>query len=194
MRPVCGSHGVLRSGACSKARSRPGAYAWVMAELSWSVSAMIDATERLRKASGRDLLEALALVSEAVWWINLVEATVIRISQAAYDRALMNLGPAERRATEGTFAGLRFVRNWLGYHADPADFIQPAQNEDGGQAPVTAWTWTFLAAPELGEMSPRNRQADAVRYRQYCKYLARKPIGETITCAVAFLNDITPLS
>jgi hypothetical protein len=162
-----------------------------MVELSWSVSAMNDATGRLRKAAGRDLPEALALVSESVWWINLVEATVMRTSQAAYDQAMANLGPAERRATEGTFAGLRFVRNWLGYHADPADFIRPGQDEDGGEAPVTAWTWTFLPAPELGAMSPRNRQADAVRYRQYCKYLARKPISETITCAVAFLNDIT---
>jgi hypothetical protein len=163
-----------------------------MAELSWWVSAMNDATERLRKASGRDLPEGLALASESVWWINLVEATVMRTSQAAYDQALTNLDPAERRATEGTFAGLRFVRNWLGYHADPADFIQPGQNEEGGEVPVTAWTWTFLAAPELGERSPRNRQADAVRYRQCCKYLASKPISETITCAVAFLNGVAP--
>jgi hypothetical protein len=27
------------------------------------------------------------------------------------------LGPADRRATEGTFTGLRFVRGWIGYHA-----------------------------------------------------------------------------
>jgi hypothetical protein len=163
----------------------------VVAELSWSVSAMNDAAERLRKASGRDLPEALALVSESVWWINLVEATVMRTRQAAYDQALTNLGPAQRRATEGTFAGLRFVRNWLGYHADPADFIQPGQDKGEGEVPVSAWAWTFLPVPGLGAMSPGNRQADAVRYRQYCKYLARKPISETITCAVAFLNDIT---
>jgi hypothetical protein len=60
----------------------------MMAELSWSVSAMNDATERLRKAAGRDLLEALALVAEAVWWVILVEATIMRTSQAAYDQAL----------------------------------------------------------------------------------------------------------
>jgi hypothetical protein len=27
------------------------------------------------------------------------------------------LGPADRRATEGTFTGLPFVRGWIGYHA-----------------------------------------------------------------------------
>jgi hypothetical protein len=60
-----------------------------------------------------------------VWWVILVEATVMRTSQPAYDQALANLGPAERRVIEGIFTGLRFVRNWLGYHADPADFILP---------------------------------------------------------------------
>jgi hypothetical protein len=29
--------------------------------------------------------------------------------------------PVERRATEDTFAGLRFVRNRMGDHVDPAD-------------------------------------------------------------------------
>jgi hypothetical protein len=118
----------------------------------------------LRKAAGRDLPEALALVAEAVWWVILVEAIVMRTSQAAYDQALANLGPTERRVIEGIFTGLRFVRNWLGYHADPADFVLPGQDEDGGELPVASWTWTFLPAPELGAVSPRSRQAGAVTF------------------------------
>jgi len=88
--------------------------------LSWSISAMNETTERLCKASGIDLPEALALVSECVWWVTLVDATMIRYHQAAYDHALASRSPDQRRCTEGNFAGLRFVRNCMGYHADPA--------------------------------------------------------------------------
>jgi hypothetical protein len=38
---------------------------------------------------------------------------------------------AERAAIEGAFAGLRFVRNQMGYHVDLADFIQPEQHHRG---------------------------------------------------------------
>jgi hypothetical protein len=158
--------------------------------LGWSISAMNGSVDRLYKAAGTDRPEALAIVTESVWWVTLVEASIQRSDQAAYNHTLLNLGPAERRAAEGTFIGLRFVRNWLGAHADPANFIQPEHDDDGGVAPVAAWTWTLLPTPELGKVSPRDRHADAVRYRDYCTYLARKPVGETITSAVAFLADV----
>ncbi len=157
--------------------------------LSWSVSAMNDTIQRLCKATGIDLPEAVALVSESVWWVTLVDATMIRYHEAAYDRALASLA-AERRATEGTFTGLRFVRNRMGYHADPADFVQPRRDPDGGEAPVAAWTWNPLPAPELGTVSPGGRRWEVARYQHYGAYLARKPLGETITRAVTFLNDL----
>jgi hypothetical protein len=56
--------------------------------LSWSVSALADTAERLCKAGNMNLPEALALVSEAVWWVTLVDATMIRYHHDAYDRAL----------------------------------------------------------------------------------------------------------
>ena len=160
--------------------------------LSWSVSAMNDTIQRLGKATGIDLPEALALISESVWWVTLVDATMIRYHEAAYDSALASLGPAGRRVTEGTLTGLRFVRNWMGYHADPADFIQPRQDPDGGEAPVAAWTWNPLPALELGAGSPRGRGWEVARYQHYGVHLARQPVGETITRAAAFLNDISP--
>jgi hypothetical protein len=95
--------------------------------LSWSLSALNDTTQRLRKATGMDLPDALAIVSESVWWVTLVDATMFRYHQGAYEHAFGRLSPAGRHATEGTFAGLRFVRNWMGYRADPADFIQPGK-------------------------------------------------------------------
>jgi hypothetical protein len=30
-------------------------------------------------------------------------------------------------AAEVRLEGLRLVRDWMGYHADPADFVQPRQ-------------------------------------------------------------------
>lgn len=159
--------------------------------LRWSVSAMNGSIGRLYKATGTDLPEALAIVTETVWWVTLVEASLQRSSQAAYNHTLLSLEPAERRTTEGTFVGLRFVRNWLGAHADPANFVHAQHDDDGDEAPVAAWTWTLLPTPELGKVSPRDRHADAVRYRDYCTYLARRPIGESITSAVTFLADIT---
>jgi hypothetical protein len=154
---------------------------------------MNDTIERLGKASGIDLPEALALVSESVWWVTLVDATMIRYHEVAYDRALASTIPAERRATEGTFSGLRFVRNWMGYHADPADFIQPQPDPDGGDAPVAAWTWSPLPALELGAVSPKGRRWETARYRHYGVYLAHQSVGETITRAGAFLNGIIPV-
>ena len=162
--------------------------------LSWSLSALNDTTQRLGKATGMDLPDALALVSESVWWVTLVDATMIRYHQGAYEHALGRLSPAGRRATEGTFAGLRFVRNWMGYHADPADFIQPGQDDDGHETPVAAWTWNPLAAVELGTVSSKGRAWETARYRHYCAFLARRPIGETIALTAAFLTAVSPPS
>ena len=155
---------------------------------------MDDTAQRLGKAADLDLPDALVLISEAVWWVTLVDATMVRYHQAAYDRSLVSLSPAERRVTEGTFAGLRFVRNWMGYHADPADFVQPGQDLDGDDAPVAAWTWSQLSNLDLGTVSPKGRDWETARHRHYCAYLVSKPIGETITRAATFLDNITSVS
>ena len=46
--------------------------------LSWSVCALEDAVNRLCKAGIVSLPEALAEISEAVWWVTLVDATMVR--------------------------------------------------------------------------------------------------------------------
>ncbi|MCW2929298.1 MAG: hypothetical protein JWM19_260, partial [Actinomycetia bacterium] len=53
--------------------------------LSWSAAAMGDAARRLGEARGLDLPQALAVVSEAVWWVTMVDATVVRYHPDAYD-------------------------------------------------------------------------------------------------------------
>jgi hypothetical protein len=102
------------------------------APVNWSITALEDTTARLCKARSMPLPEVLAIISEAVWWVTLVDSTIIRYHHDIYDRTLAQMGPAERRVIEGTFAGLRFVRNTIGYYADLADFIQPQPGAGAG--------------------------------------------------------------
>jgi hypothetical protein len=100
--------------------------------LDWSIIAMRDATERVlrRRTSGGP--QAFALISEAVWWVTIVDATLVRYHLDTYNAVLAAQAAPERVMIEGTLAGLRFVRNRMGYYADPADFIQPRQSRSAG--------------------------------------------------------------
>ena len=155
--------------------------------LSWSAAAMGDAARRLGEARGLDLPQALAVVSEAVWWVTMVDATVVRYHPDAYDQVLAGLDPAHRRAAEERLGGLRFVRNWMGYHADPADLVCPGQAPGGGDLPVAQWTWAAVPAPAAGA-APRARQWEMARYRHYRARLAGHPVGHAIGHAIAFLS------
>jgi len=150
---------------------------------------MGDAARRLGEARGLDLPQALAVVSEAVWWVTMVDATVVRYHPDAYDRVLAGLDPSRRPAAEETLGGLRFVRNWMGYHADPADFVRPQQAAGGGDMPVAEWTWEPVPAPAAGP-APQAREWEMGRYRQYRARLAGQPAGRTVGAAVAFLSRL----
>ena len=52
---------------------------------------MNGSVDRLYKATGTDLPEAVAIVTESVWWVPLVEASIQRSSQAAYNHAQAEL-------------------------------------------------------------------------------------------------------
>jgi hypothetical protein len=100
--------------------------------LDWSIIAMRDATDRVlrRRTSGGP--QAFALISEAVWWVTIVDATLVRYHHDTYNAVLAGQAAPERVMIEGTLAGLRFVRNRMGYYADPADFIQPRHGRSAG--------------------------------------------------------------
>lgn len=161
------------------------------AALAWSVAAVADSARRLADARALDLTHALALVSEAVWWVTIVDATMIRYHRQAYDRTLAVLDPAARRAVEETFAGLRFVRNQMGYRINPADFIEPQPGlSDTGNVPVASWTWKPVPAPPPGTVLPRSREWVASRHRAYLAQLAGRPVGEVTARAAAFLGQV----
>jgi len=133
-----------RSGRGGPSGLRNQAPGWQIGEtaLGCSVTAMAETVQRLSSAAAMDLPQALAVIGEAVWWVTIVDATMIRYHRGAYDHALAALDPAARQAAQATFAGLRFVRSQMGYRADPADFIQPQPIQGGTEyAPVANWIW-----------------------------------------------------
>ena len=155
--------------------------------LGWSITAMRETAGRLLRATDWDRANGFAVISEAVWWVTLVDATLMRYRPGIYSGILASQEAAQHRITEDTFAGLRFVRNRMGYDTDPTDFVQPLDSRPAA-ARIAAWTWRPLPEPALASLTPRARDWEMARYRAYQAQLAGQPIGETFNQATAFLN------
>jgi hypothetical protein len=157
--------------------------------LDWSITAMRDATGRLLRVRAWDRPRAFAVISEAVWWVTIVDGTMLRYDPGAYDGVLAGHGLAERRLIEGTFAGLRFVRNQMGQDVDHVDFIHPEAGRSGrGDGRITNWTWKSVPEPTLASLPPRGQAWERTRYRAYEARLAGHPVGEVFGRAAAFLK------
>jgi hypothetical protein len=74
----------------------------------------------------------------------------------------------------------------MGYHADHADFIEPAIDEAGCDAPITEWTWRSLPEPAVATLLPRGQEWELSRYQAYQDLLAGHSIGETFGRTVDF--------
>jgi hypothetical protein len=167
--------------------------------LDWSMSAMRDVTGRLLRVPARDRARLFAVISEAVWWVTIVDATLVRYHTDTYDGLLTCRPPEDRQMIEETLAGLRFVRNRMGQYLDPADFIQPAEGRSGaGDGRIMASRWKSVPEPVL-VLLPSPRQAwEMTRYRAYEAQLAGHSVGETFELAAAFLKlaaaEATPIT
>ena len=155
--------------------------------LDWAITAMRDATGRLVRVTGRDRPRAFAVISEAMWWVTIVDATLVRYHPDTYDEVMAGQPAVERRLIEGTLSGLRFVRNRMGRYLDPADFIQPAQGGGPGEGGIMAWTWKSVPRPAVASLPPRGQAWEMTRYRTYEARLAGHTVGETFERAAAFL-------
>jgi hypothetical protein len=158
--------------------------------LDWSGAAMLDATQRLARERVPGRRHAYVIISEAVWWVTIVDATLVRYHPDTYDAVLAAQPAAERGLTEGTLAGLRFVRNEMGYYTDHSDFVQPSDDPDGRQgrgAPVSGWTWRPLPGPGLTQLPPPRQEWEMARYREYQAHLAGRTMGEVFGRAASFL-------
>jgi hypothetical protein len=127
------------------------------------------------------------VISEAVWWVTMVDATLMRYHPDIYGGVLARQDAAQRRITEDTFGGLRFVRNRMGYDTDPAEFIQP-RNSGAGAGRIAAWAWKPVPEPALASLTQRAREWEMTRYRAYQAQLAGQTVGETFGRAAAFLQ------
>jgi hypothetical protein len=160
--------------------------------LNWSISAMRDTVERLPRVRAWNRPRAFAAIGEAVWWVTIVDATLVRHHPDTYDGVLAGLTLAERQLIEGTLAGLRFVRNRMGHEVDHVDFVQPQASRPGPDAGrITAWTWKSLPEPALGCLPPRSQAWELTRYQEYQTHLADHAIAETFGRAAAFLKMTT---
>jgi hypothetical protein len=155
--------------------------------LGWAIAAMLDINDRLQRAGGWDRGDGFAAIGEAVWWVTMVDAALVRYHLDAYSDVLAGQDAEQREMIEDTFGGLRFVRNQMGYNAGPADFIRPLDSCPGADAPrIAAWTWRSL--PEPVPASPAGQAWVLSRYRAYQHQLAGRRIGDTFNQAVAFLS------
>jgi hypothetical protein len=164
--------------------------------LDWSITAMRDATGRLAQVTGRHRSRAFAAISEAVWWVTIVDATLVRHHPDTYDAVLGGQPAPERQLIEGTLGGLRFVRNRMGLYLDPVDFVQPGEPGEpgepreaaGGDGCVLAWTWKPVPEPTVASLPPRGQAWELTRYRSYAGRLAGHPVGETFARSAGFLE------
>jgi hypothetical protein len=154
--------------------------------LVWSITAMSDATDRLPLVRAWNRARAVAAIGEAVWWITIVDATLVRHHPDAYDTVMEGQTPAQRQLVEGTLTGLRFVRNQIGDEADLAEFIEPGP--DAAEGRITGWTWKPVPEPALASLPPRGQAWERTRYQAYQAQLAGNTIGETFDRAAEFLK------
>jgi len=157
--------------------------------LVWSITAMSDATERLGRVRAADRPRAFAVIGEAVWWVTIVDATLVRHHPDVYDSVMTGQTPAQRQLVEATLTGLRFVRNRIGDGADLAEFIEPGKAGPGaGEGRITGWIWKPVPEPALGSLPPRGQAWEMTRYRAYQAQLAGHTIGATFGRAAEFLK------
>jgi hypothetical protein len=162
--------------------------------LDWSVTAMRDTTKRLLRARSLDRPAGYAMVTEAVWWCTMVEATLVRYHPDARAAALSRRDAAGRQVIEDTFAGLRYVRNQMGYKADPGDFVEAAESDGRPGGQVAAWTWKHIPRPGISGLPGPAREWELTRYLAYQAALADRGIGDTFSQAADFLAETAGIS
>ena len=157
--------------------------------LEWSITALLDTTERLHRFRAWDRRRACAVIGEAVWWVTMVDATLVRHYPDIYDETLACQTRAERRLIEETLTGLRIVRNQMGHGVDLLELIQPEASSPGaGAGRIAAWAWKSVPEPMLAFLPPRGQAWEMSRYHAYQAQLAGRTIGEIFGRAATFLK------
>lgn len=155
--------------------------------LAWSLTAMSEATGRLPAVKVWDHSQAFAAIGEAVWWITMVDATLVRHHPRLYDAVMAAMAPAERASVEQTLAGLRFVRNWLARGGGLGEVIDTSRAGSTASRRITGWRWKRIESPALASLPARGQAWERARHRAYQACLADRTIGQTFGRVVASL-------
>jgi hypothetical protein len=155
--------------------------------LAWSLLALRDTTQRLAELTVTEPCQGFTIIGESVWRVTIVDATLVRYYPGAYEQILGSQEPLQRQVTETTLAGLRFVRNQMGYTDPPSAFIQPAGAIScSTRSRVAEWTWKeIISPPPASPAGPASWEMD--RYQAYQAQLAGHAIGGTFQLTTAFL-------
>ena len=119
--------------------------------------------------------------------VTIVDATLVRHHQGAYDGVIARLTLARRRVIDDMLAGLRFVRNRIGDEADLAEFIEtspPGPAQTGRSRAGRGSRCPSRCLPR----GPARAGVEITRYRAYQAQLAGHTTGETFGQAVTFLK------
>ncbi len=154
--------------------------------LGWTVAALDDLAPRLAGLAAASREQAAAVVSEAVWQVTIVDATLVRYHHEAYDAVLAGQPALDRRVTEGTMAGLRFVRNQLARAGSRDALIGPPPG--GPAATHAAWTWQPVPPSAADALRSRGRAWEMSRYHAYQEFLADHPVAATLGRAARFVR------
>jgi hypothetical protein len=157
--------------------------------LGWSLAGMGDVIGRLNDHQPSSPAGALDAVAEAVWWVTIIDARLIRQYMDVYDAVLAAHDLTQRPAIEGMLAGLRFVRNQLGEARPRTGFIEPPDGPGAGEAMAADWRWSPLPSPELSDQPAHGQPWEATRYLAYQQWLAGNRIGTVFARAATFVNQ-----
>lgn len=169
-------------------RAHDGVEAAPAVAIDWSVTAMAEAVGRFERAWSWELPRAAAALSETVWWMTIIDATLVRYHPRDYENTMVGLETARRDKIEETLAGLRYVRNQLGCSIDPAELIRPGPGA-AHRSGAAAWVWSPLPEPALAGMPPDARKWELSRYRSYQARLARRDVARVFARCAAFLEQ-----
>lgn len=176
-------HARFCSAKCRTAwnREKLGDQAPESSALHWSVAAMQDTAELLAGVGTHDRPKAVAVIGDMVWWVTIVDATLVRHHPEPYDRLLDSFSARRRRRIEGILGGLRFVRNRMREEAGCGAFIGPSP--DGER-----WWWMPVPEPSFDGMAERSANWERTRYRAYQDYLAGRTTQDVFEQATVFLK------
>ena len=142
---------------------------------------MNDTAELLSGVGTHDRPKAIAVIGDMVWWVTIVDATLVRHHPDPYDRLLEDFPARRRRRVEGILGGLRFVRNRMREEAGCGSFIGPSP--DGER-----WWWMPVPEPSLDALPERGAEWERTRYRSYQDFLAGYTTVDVFEQATSFLQ------